>query len=174
MTTTPDETTGEDRAIDAIPTAAALIVAVDAGDPTEVADILTALDTDDLYALAVVLAAHIDPDRPLAMHGTQVSPIAACSRSAAAAFGIPMTAMRGDCPRTRDVLDARAVAIYAAKVCDPAAAWTAIGRYVGRDHSTVIHAHTRVGENDRLRRIAVRIADQVGRTTLPVDMEATA
>ncbi len=40
-----------------------------------------------------------------------------------------------------------------------------IGRYLARDHSTVLHAAGRVGEDRRLRRIAVSIADLVGPRT---------
>jgi hypothetical protein len=152
-----------DLAVAAIPTAAELVVAVDNGDATTVADLLAGCDRQDLYALCVVLAAHVDPDRPFTPRDAHLPPIVLASQHAAALFNLSMREMRGGESRRRDVLDARAVAIYAAKLCDPDTTWTSLGRYVGRDHSTIIHAHARVGADARLRRIANGIADHVGR-----------
>lgn len=62
--------------------------------------------------------------------------------------------------RDRETVDARAVACYAAHLLGHK--YSHIGRQIGRDHSTVMHAVGRVGETPRLRAIAQRIAGQFG------------
>ena len=56
---TDDDVTG------LLPIAAELSCAVADYDPLAVAEILTALDVEQLYGLAVLFAAHVDVDQPL-------------------------------------------------------------------------------------------------------------
>lgn len=143
------------------PTAAALACAVADMGPGQVADILTPLTVRDLHALAVVLAAHIDPDKPF-QAAPMVNPIAAAVRAAAIRFHVPEAAVLSG-SRHRPVVDARAVACYVARIAGMSS--TAIGSYVGRDHTTVLYACTRVGENPHLRAVAGDVFADLGVTT---------
>ena len=150
-----------DRLADAMyPVAAALAVAVDEEDAAAINDLLTTLDTNQLYGLAVVLAAHIDPDKPLIRSGIAGATKKA-ARHAAHAFGIDTAEVLSD-SRRREVLDARAVTYYAAHLLGDN--YPQIGRVMARDHSTVMHGYTRVGETPRLRNLAHQIAGRLGWT----------
>lgn len=141
-----------------VPVAAALAVAVDEHDPQTVADLIVNLDRNQMNALAVVLAAHIDPDKPLLRVGLPGATKKA-ARAAATAFNLNTAEVMGD-SRRRDVLDARAVTYYAAHLLGDN--YSQIGRVMSRDHSTVMHGYGRVGETPRLRAVAARIAETLG------------
>lgn len=147
-----------------LPTAAALTCAVADRDREEVARVLTGLDTKSLHALAVVLAAHVDPDKPFIPAPVHTAPIVAIVHSAALRFRVTETLIVS-VNRSRDVVDARSVACYAARLAGMTL--TDIGRHVHRDHSTVFHACTRVGEDHRLRRVANAILDELGFEVAP-------
>lgn len=150
------------RAQAVMPVAAALVCAVADGDAESIEEILNG-NTLDWQALAVVLAGNIDIDSPLAkLARVPPSPDAVvdhCLVSAAVAFGVTSDAILS-ADRHRPVLDARAVAMAACRLAGLSS--TFIGHRFSRDHSTVLHAASRVGESPRLRRITNRIASPLG------------
>lgn len=135
------------------PNAAALIEAVADEDPAAVAEVLTTLDRQNLYALAIVLAGQVMPAT------TEDEKMRQAVTHAAHAFGITTTELLS-LSRAREVIDARASAAYVGKLLGLSS--VAVGRHIGRDHSTVLHAWGRVGETPRLRGISRRIAEQLG------------
>lgn len=62
--------------------------------------------------------------------------------------------------QAREATDARQALCYAAHLLGHS--YSSIGRAIERDHSTVMHACTRVGETPRLRAIATRTAEALG------------
>lgn len=152
---TPDE-----QIFAVAPAAAALVCAVADRDPDDVARALDGLDPTGLHALAILLAAHVPDTAPLSL-GT-ISPEIQMRRAvslAAAAWRVKPSLILSR-SRGRQVLDARAVAMAALRYLGHTT--VAIGEAFDRDHSTVVHAASRVGENPRLRRAALEIADQLG------------
>ncbi|HKO27582.1 MAG TPA: helix-turn-helix domain-containing protein [Solirubrobacteraceae bacterium] len=89
----------------------------------------------------------------------QPEPIVGAVEHAARTFGVTVADIHSP-SRRREKVDARAVACYAARLLGYS--YVAIGRHVDRDHSTVMHAVSRVGETPRLRGIAERIAGPLG------------
>lgn len=92
-----------DLAESLIPVAASLIGAVHEGGPVEVERVLSILAPENLPALAVVLAAMVDPDRPMSAllgwvtfdeHGAP-PPAGDLSRQVAAVYGVRLP-VRGD------------------------------------------------------------------------------
>lgn len=149
-------------AADALPTAAALTVAVADHDQDLVRDVLTGLDTLRLRALAVVLAAHVDPDKPFISRGP-VNVVRSAVHLVAARYGITEHLVHTS--RTQVALDARAVACYVGHLAGMSS--VAVGRDIGRDHSSVLNAWGRVGANPKLRAIANDIANHLGFPTRP-------
>lgn len=137
----------------AMPNAAALVDAVANEDQAEVAQVLTTLSTTELHALAIVLAAQVAPET------TEAEKMRRAVRLAAGAFGTTTTIVLGT-SRVREAIDARAVAAYVGHLLG--LSYSRIGREIGRDHSTVMHACGRVGETPRLRGVSHRIAEQLG------------
>lgn len=136
-----------------LPTAAALACAVADGDDPQVQDLLGDLDRPTLTALARVLAAHVDPDKPFTRNlNGNAPPVAVAVRRAADRFGVPEHLIFST-SRRQTVVDARAVACYAAHRLAGMSS-PAVGRYINRDHSTVLYACSRVAADDRLRDIA--------------------
>lgn len=137
----------------ALPQAADLIEAVAAEDQAAVAEILTGLNRTELYALTIVLAGQQLPAT------TETEQMDKAIQLAANAFGCT-TGVVLSASRRREALDARATAAYVGHLLG--INYTRIGREIGRDHSTVISACSRVGETPRLRGLAHRIAEQLG------------
>lgn len=143
-----------------LPVAAALAVAVDEEDPSTVEQLLTTLSKQQLYALAVVLAAHIDPDQPFTRReGGVPGATKKAARKAAEVFQIHTALVMSE-DRHRQVVDARVVAYYAAHLLGET--YSEIGRVMNRDHTTVSHGCGRVGADPRLRAIATAIAIELG------------
>lgn len=152
----------DERAEAVIPVAAALVQAV-AGRDAHAIKVILGRRGLDWKALAVLLANNVAIDSPLgsAMKEAMTDDgiVAYAVRQAAATFDTTPEAVLGE-SRYRNVLDARAVAM---SVCRLAALSSpTIGDRFGKDHSTVLYAASRVGENPRLRRIANRIAGPLG------------
>lgn len=141
--------------------AAALVCGVADRDETAIRCTLRALSKQQLRDLAVWLARHVDPDVPFTPR--VVGPEAAtrdCIDLAATRYGTTPEILRG-LSRHREHIDPRHVAAYAARLCG--ASYPIIGRALNRDHSTIMAAVSRVGENARLRAVGKQIADAVGR-----------
>lgn len=141
-----------------IPVAAGLAVAVDEDDAEVVEEILTTLSRQQLYALAVVLAAHVDPEKPLVRSDVAGATKRAAHR-AAAFFQIELSALLGR-SRYREVLNARAVTYYAAYLLGDT--YSQIGRVLNRDHSSVMSGCARVSTDPQLREVAYAIARDLG------------
>ena len=150
----------DDRASAAIPTAAALVCAVADHDPEEVARVLA--EVTDWHALAVVLAGHVPADSAI------LGPTGPLTHDDIAQVLLEETARRfritvdqiRSADRRREVTDARAVAMAAMRYAGLTSVF--IGRVVDKDHTTVLYAASRVGENARLRRVATDLAAHVG------------
>lgn len=141
-----------------LPIAAALACAVDDNNRDDVARILEPLDRQQLYALAIVLAAHLPTDEPLSTTAGPDRICVAAIKAAAQAFDTTPEAILSN-DRHRHVGDARAVAMTVARragVSSPV-----VGAHFGRDHSTVLHNASRVGETPRLRGAVDRIWHQL-------------
>lgn len=146
--------TTEDRAIaDATQRALNLRHAVACEDRERVAKILQPLAVDDLFALAVVLAAQAPPS------DTPNERLEAVLMQACSAFGTNTDHVRTQSKRRED-LDARAVVSLAAHLLG--SSYSQTGRFLGRDHTTVINAVGRASGEPRLRRVAHRIAANLG------------
>lgn len=163
----------DDLAEAVAPHAAALIVAVADADTATISGVLTRLDTQELYALAVVLAANASPDSPL--HLTRPGSddatarfISEAVRCAAREFHTTPGAIRSR-SRARNVLDGRTVAITVCRLAGLSS--TQIGRALDRDHSTVLYSASRCGENPHLWSAARAIADRLG-VARPLDESA--
>lgn len=137
-----------------LPTASEFVAAVADHDPEGVSALLTPLSVRELHALAIALATMIE--EPGAGHADLTR--RAISK-AAARFGLATSDVRSG-SRKIHILDARHVAIYAAHLCG--ATYSAIGRELDQDHTTAINACGRVAETPRLRRLAHRIAGELG------------
>jgi 1,6-anhydro-N-acetylmuramate kinase len=147
--------------------AASLVVAVADRDPVAVGDTLRGVALPDLRDLAILLAGHVNVDRPFVPTSPPLSQDLAargCLTLAAATFNTTIAAIRSK-SRRRDHIDARHTAAYAARLCG--LSFETIGAAIGCHHTTVMHAVTRVGEDRRLHNVAVTIAEQVGRNPIP-------
>lgn len=134
----------------AIPHAARLVCGVAAHDADETHDVLLSLDVDGLRALAVVLAASVDPDRPLGGLTRTETPAQLVGRIVLAVTirtGVGVTAIYGR-DRHADVADGRAIACWVAS--ELGLGPSAIGRALDRNHATVMHAIDRVINTPRL------------------------
>lgn len=152
---TPDQ-----RADRVLPAAAALICAVADHDPDEVAKALAKVT--DWQALAVVLAAHVPADAVLTGTSPDFTHDALAEQiltTTAARFHVTIEQIVS-AARHREVTDARAVAMAAMRQVGLSSVF--IGRVVSKDHTTVLYAASRVGENARLRKVANEIAALTG------------
>lgn len=146
--------------------AAALVVAVNDDEHDAAVKAIRGMARAELCELAITLAGHVDPDRPFILT-TDKPPRRveqagkACVVLAATRWGIAPAEVTGQ-SRQRECIDARHVAAAAARFCG--ASYPLIGQILGgRDHTTAMHAVSRVGEDARLRRIALEVAECVGR-----------
>jgi chromosomal replication initiation ATPase DnaA len=141
-----------------LPVAAALAVAVDEEDAVAIAELITTLSRQQINALAVVLAAHVDPDKPL-IRASVVGVTKKAARLSADAFSVDLVQVMGQ-SRRLEFIDARVVTYYAANLAGES--YSQIGRIMQRDHSTVMSGCARVQQNGRLRRVAEQIATELG------------
>lgn len=143
---------------DTRPRAAALVCAVEERDARAIEDILTQLDTDGLYALAVILADSVDPDRPLT-RAVEIdrSPRRVVMECAAEVADEYMISVEDILSRSKDaeILAARHVTCWMAAARGVTS--TAIGRALGRDHSTALNSISRVTGTPELRRVGERL-----------------
>lgn len=149
----------EDPIARAMPHAGALAVAVADRSKAGVEQVLRDLTREDLYALAIVLAASVDPD------STLLRPLVPMSEASVVEHAVTEVAQRYhveveaifSASRDRAVGEARQVAMAACRLAGLSS--PAIGKAFGRDHSTVLYAATRVGESPKLQRIARAVAE---------------
>lgn len=163
MTARQNHRARQDRLITkATPRAAELVEAVANHDREGVAEILAA-DTETLHALAIVLASWVDPESTLMDHPAPGGSLALATRvvgSVARRFGLATDDLTGRSGR-RDITDARAVAAYVSHRLMGVPS-TTTGRALAKDHTTILHACARVGEDARLRRVAHDVATAYG------------
>lgn len=153
MTTQPSRRGTHDATLDA------LVDAVTSRDRIAVEEILDPLDRLDLEAIAIILAdraGHPVTETKLALPHQMLDYVV---RAAALAFHVSPEQITSD-ERRRDITDARQVVCYAARLLG--FSQPRIGKHIGRDHSTVFNACSRVGEDRHLREVAMRIAEALG------------
>lgn len=141
-----------------MPVAAELSCAVTDYDPVAVAEILTSLDTEKLYALATLLAAHVDVDYPLdaqrEVKRIRRIAVAGASRS----LSVPEHKILS---RAQDRQSARARSVAMAVAHRAGVPVVAVGRMFDRDHSTVKHALKSVDNDQVLSAMADHIGDRL-------------
>ena len=115
------------------------------------ADLVDAARRSDVAAISAILGRLPDGDQP--------EPIDGAIERSARTFGVTVDAILSP-NRRRENVDARAVVCYVARLLGYS--YVAIGKRLDRDHSTVMHACGRVGEEARLRGIAQRMAAELG------------
>lgn len=91
--------------------------------------------------------------------GADESILIAAIEAAASTFSVSPGDVSGTTKR-REVVDARHVVCYVGHLLGMT--YTSIARFLGRDHTTVMYAVTRVGETRHLREIAVTLAGSLG------------
>lgn len=115
------------------------------------ATLIDAAHRGDTEAIVSVLGRLPDAEQP--------EPIEAAIERSAQTFGVTVAAILSP-SRVRENVDARAVVCYTARLLGYS--YVAIGHKLDRDHSTIMHACSRVGESPRLRGIAQRMAEHLG------------
>jgi chromosomal replication initiation ATPase DnaA len=112
-------------------------------------------------ALAVMLAAHVPEDARIGKQPPMSNrrQLDTAVRFVADAFDTTPAAILSPSRRRNDV-DARSVAMAALRWAGHTTAW--IGGHLGRDHTTVVHATGRVGEDARLRAVAHELVERLG------------
>lgn len=152
---------------EALPHAARLVCAVAARDEPESHALLRELTREELMAVAVVLAASVDPDRPLGTapltptaeaqtrvakivnrvaHHCGVKPSDICSTS-----------------RERSIVEARQIVCWIA--ASEGIGTSAIGRGINRDHGTATHSIEKVTRTRHLLEHARHIQNEMNRAT---------
>lgn len=143
-----------------LPHAARLVCGVAERNPAETHAVLLSLDVEGLRALAVVLAASVDPGQPLGQ--LEADPAAGTVGRVVLAVslmtGIPGTLIYGR-DRTREVSAARMVVCWVASALGLSS--VAIGAALRRDHSTVLSATSKVTATPELYRVAQRVLADV-------------
>lgn len=138
------------------PAAARLICAVAEDDEHESHSILNTLTRRQLMAVAVILAASVDPDRPLGEVGTDRAAgiVGRVVVEVALTTGVPSSEIYGRC-RDRDVVDARHICFWVASALGLTS--VQIGRAMGKDHSTILNGCARVTATPHLHQAARRL-----------------
>lgn len=146
---------------DMAPHAARLVCGVLERDADETHAALDGLTITQLHALAVLLAASVDPEQPLGHTEnlpTYFGTIARITATTAWHTGINATEIYGR-SRDRDITDARQI------VCWVAAAQglrsVQIGRALHRDHSTILNATAKITANPALSKVARRVLKDI-------------
>ena len=134
-----------------------ILAAIHSGDTGLARYYLSALDADDLRAIAFTFATRVP--EPLPEPETPEQLIASAVARAAAAFATtPAEVLSAS--RHREPTDARQVVAYVARL--HGMSLKTIGSHLYRDHTTIMSSISRVAETPRLRRIATSIAESTG------------
>lgn len=133
--------------------AVALTRAVADDDTRTTREILAALNHEQTRALILELARRAGPT------DTDAERVLVALTHACGVFGTEAHEVLSGSRRPEDV-DARMVACYVSWMLG--CSYSLIGRQIGRDHSTVMSAVARVGEQPRLREVATRVATRLG------------
>lgn len=147
---------------DMLPTAAALTMAVHSRNRNHAGQILAKCDTTDLHNLSLCLAKYVQVNGILNDSPAPHDIHAPASRAAillATRFNTTIDDIRSP-KRDRANTEARMCISYVARL--HGMTFSEIGRYLNKDHSTVMNAVTVVGERPRLRRIALEVARDLG------------
>lgn len=138
-----------------IPELANLVVrALAAEDPDLASYRMSHLRTPALRQLCIELGRRV----PAPMTADEDT-LESAARSAAAIFGVTQIDITS-ATRRRQVVDARHVVCYAGHLLGMP--YAHIGKFLGRDHSTIMSAVSRVGSDRRLRGISSTIAANLG------------
>ncbi|WP_232676710.1 helix-turn-helix domain-containing protein [Nocardioides sp. R-C-SC26] len=159
MATTPEQVAVQadpDASIDVVvPAARALVRAVGDRDGEKIAEALGGLTGDGLRALVLLLADEVSTTSELRRPPLSATAAAILAETARRFRVHPDVLVSQD--RRREPTVARQVGMAAARLAGLAS--TDIGGAFHRDHSTVLYAASRVGEDARLQRIAREIAE---------------
>lgn len=147
----------------ALPDAARLVCAVAARDEPESHTLLRNLTHDELMAVAVILAASVDPDRPLLTAPTtpeavDQSRVATIVRNVGYHCGVTADDICGP-SRERQIVEARQVVCWIA--ASEEIGTSAIGRGINRDHATAFHSIEKVTRTPHLLAHAREISDHM-------------
>jgi hypothetical protein len=157
----------DERADAVMPIACDLVCAVKDSDPERISEILLDPATD-LVALAVVLAAMVPDDKTLSELVTVTDePEEAMSRRVVQQaavwtsqwYRVPASMIFSP-DRRREVNAARMVVCWVA--AHQGLTYSEIGRQVGRDHSTVMHAIARVTADRDMYAVALKVLADLG------------
>jgi hypothetical protein len=145
-----------------LPHAARLVCGVAEHNPAETHAVLEPLDIQQLRTLAVILAASVDPEKPLGQLDTPiyVGTVARVVRAVAYECDVDATDIY-DRSREADVIDARHIVCWVASAMGLKS--TEIGKALHRDHSTVLNSCARVTSQPDLHRVANRVLDDIQR-----------
>jgi hypothetical protein len=152
---------------DYLPRAAALTVAARSreGRKTSISaeNILADMDPTELRDMCILLATFVDARALLSESiGAPIEPLENSIDASARRFEVTVDDMLST-SRRQEVVEARQVASYVSHRLFGVSC-TQVGRAMNRDHSTILFSVGRVGENPRLRRIALDIAERLGWT----------
>lgn len=146
---------------DIAPQAARLVCGVLERDANETHAALDGLTVQQLHALAVLLAASVDPERPLGHTETLPVYYGTVARVATAVSwhtGVD-TALIYSRTRDQDATDARHIVCWVASALGLRS--VQIGRALHRDHSTILNSTAKVTATPALLRIARRVLKEV-------------
>ena len=141
--------------------AAAFAALVGNGNQPAVEDTLDQMNAEQLRALAIALAIHVNAAGNANGEVADVGPDGVCAiaiATAAQSFGTTRDAVLS-ADRHRAVTDARAVAMTAAR--RGGLTLTAISAAFGKDHTSVMYAQNKVANNPRLNAVCTRIVHQL-------------
>lgn len=141
--------------------AARLVCGVADHNPAETHKVLLKASHDDLMRIAVLLAASVDPKRPLYAASDETTESACVARIVSI-----VTARMGVTPievysRKRDVAVAEARQVVCWVASAEGMTSVAIGRTLRRDHSTVLHSIDRVTRTPKLLTTARAVVDEI-------------
>lgn len=148
----------DDEVTALLPVAAELSCAVTDYDPIAVAEVLTRLDVEQLYGLAVLLAAHVDVTMPLDAPAETKRIRRVAVAGASRALGVPEHQILSRA-QDRKTARARAVAVTVARRAGLTV--TQVAQAFDRDHSTVLSAVRTVDRDQVLSALADHISDRL-------------
>lgn len=140
--------------------AAAFVTAVHDNDTESCHRILLEASRDDLYALAVVLAASVRLDDPLMAHWKpNLVPVSEIVYVTCMVTGCDLADFNGD-RKFPEYVRARQIAAWVGAMAGYT--YAELGRQMKRDHTTVMNSVDRVTRDPELHRYAVQVVEKLG------------
>lgn len=145
-------------AVDVRPIAARLACDVADRDLADCRALLADLSHEDLIAVAIVLASSVDPDKPLGVVESHEMTVRRIVRATVARSSVTVEDVLSGA-RGRPIADARQIVAWVAAAQGLSS--VAIGRVLGRDHSTILHSILRVTSTPAMHRRAQGVLEAV-------------